>query len=202
MTANPGKRLYNPKTFFRFLSDMLAHLNDLRQVRKGGRVSEAFSERIMLAVTQVNGCRYCSYYHSQLALKAGLSGEDVSQLLSGEFADAPAEEATALLFAQHYAESAAQPDQTALQRLQETYGPDTSADILALIRIIMVGNVYGNNFDAFQSRLRFRPFPDSRFREEIGVVLGTFLAAPWLLVKHGFRGVLYKEKIPALKKEV
>jgi len=189
MTANPGKRLYNAKTFFRFLSDMLAHLNDLRQVRKSGRVSEAFSERIMLAVTQVNGCRYCSYYHSQLALKTGISNEEVSELLSGDFGDVPADECIALVFAEHYAESAGQPELEALQRLQETYGLKTSADILALIRTIMIGNVYGNNFDAFQSRLRFKPFPESRFKEELDVVFGTFLVAPWLLIKNWFSGV-------------
>ncbi|MCB2178511.1 carboxymuconolactone decarboxylase family protein [bacterium] len=187
MNAATGKRLYTPKTVFRFLSDMLTHLDDLRQVRKSGRVSEAFSERIMLAVTQVNGCRYCSYYHSQLALKAGLSDEDVSNLLTGEFGDVPAEEGIALLFAEHYAESAGNPDPVALQRLQQTYGPETSADILALIRTIMVGNVLGNNFDAFQSRLRFKPFPESRFKDEVGVVFGSFVMIPWLLIKNMFR---------------
>lgn len=186
MNSTTGKRFYNAKTFFRFLSDMLAHLDDLRQVRKGGRVSDTFSERIMLAVTQVNGCRYCSYYHSQLALKTGISNQEVSELLSGEFGDVPPEECIALVFAEHYAESAGQPDPEALRRLQDTYGPDTSADILALIRTIMIGNTYGNNFDAFQSRLRFKPFPESRFKEELGVVFGTFLVAPWLLIKNWF----------------
>ncbi len=199
MTAHPGKRLYNAKTFFRFLSDLLTHLDDLRQVRQGGRVSHTFSERIMLAVTQVNGCRYCSYYHSQLALNAGISGEEVAQLLSGDFEDVPSEECIALIFAEHYAESAGHPDPVAVQRLQDTYGPEKSADILALIRTIMIGNVYGNNFDAFQSRLRFKPFPDSRFADEFAVVLGTFLVAPWMLIKNGIRGVLYKGKTPVLE---
>lgn len=186
MQPKTGKRLYNAKTFFRFLSDMLAHLDDLRQVRKGGRVSQSFTERIMLAVTQVNGCRYCSYFHSQEALKAGISNEEVSELLSGEFGDVPTEECIALVFAEHYAESAGKPNPAALQRLQDTYGPETSADILALIRTIMIGNVYGNNFDAFQSRLRFKPFPESHFKDELAVVFGTFAAAPWLLVKNKF----------------
>ena len=53
----------------------------------------------MLAVTSVNGCRYCSYFHTSLALKEGMSADEIQHLLGGEFADAPAAEAVALLFA-------------------------------------------------------------------------------------------------------
>ena len=34
----------------------------------------------MLAVTSVEGCRYCSYFHSKLALKGGISQEEKSKI--------------------------------------------------------------------------------------------------------------------------
>lgn len=35
----------------------------------------------MLAVTQVNGCRYCSYVHARMALQAGLSEQEIRTVL-------------------------------------------------------------------------------------------------------------------------
>ena len=45
----------------------------LKAAMRGDLVSVQFRERLMLMVTEVNGCRYCSYGHSKAALAAGLS---------------------------------------------------------------------------------------------------------------------------------
>ena len=182
MKKKQNKRIYTPKAFFGFVSDMVDHLGDVRDAHKGDRVSAAFRERLMLAVTQVNGCRYCSYGHTQFALKAGISQQEIQSLLHGEMGAVPAEETVALVFAQHYAESAGQPDAVAYQRLLDTYGLDTSRDILALIRTITVGNAYGNSLDAFLSRLKGKPFSDSRLRQELAIVVGVVFALPAIVV--------------------
>ena len=96
----------------------------LREVKNKGLLSPAFQERLMLAVTSVEGCRYCSYFHSKLALKGGMTREEIGKLLSGDFEDCPEEESMAVLYAQHWAESNAHPDPEAVQKLQETYGPE------------------------------------------------------------------------------
>lgn len=41
--------------------------------KKQNGMNFKFKERIMLAVTEVNGCIMCSYVHTKLSLKAGLS---------------------------------------------------------------------------------------------------------------------------------
>ena len=76
----------------------------------------------MLAVTEVNGCRYCSYFHTQVSLKAGLKNEEIKRALDGDFKDAPQEELAALYFAQHYAESAGKPNLDAVQCMKDAYG--------------------------------------------------------------------------------
>ena len=53
----------------------------LREINDEGLISPDFRERLMLAVTAVNGCRYCSYAHTRAALKGGLSREEISGLL-------------------------------------------------------------------------------------------------------------------------
>jgi len=74
-------------------------------------ISPAFRERLMMVVTEVNGCRYCSYYHAREALKSGISAAELAALLAGQIpAGAPAGEHVALTYAQHGAETDAHPD--------------------------------------------------------------------------------------------
>ena len=46
-------------------------------------IPAAFRERLMMVVTEVNGCRYCSYFHARAALAAGVSQEELRSLLGG-----------------------------------------------------------------------------------------------------------------------
>jgi len=184
------KRSDSVQTFYGYLEDVIANFGDMRAVIKRDHVSKGFSERIMLAVTQVNGCRYCSYYHTKKALETGMSNEEIESLLNGELGAVPQEELVALMFAQHYAESKAHPDPAATQQLLKTYGKDTSRDILANIRTIMIGNVYGNAFDLFQQRLKGKPAAGSTMGREAGIVFGTIAFIPLLAVQKLFTSLV------------
>ncbi|OIO96277.1 MAG: hypothetical protein AUK03_04240 [Anaerolineae bacterium CG2_30_64_16] len=119
-------------------------------------ISHAFRERLMLVVTEVNGCRYCSYYHAREALKSGISSAELAALLAGQIpADAPAGEHVALAYAQHWAETDAHPDPEAVQKLIETYGEEKAAAIDLILRMIRVGNLLGNTADYLLYRLSF-----------------------------------------------
>jgi len=112
-----------------------------------------------LAVTQVNDCRYCDYAHTKAALKQGVSEKEIALIGAGELSQFPEEQAIALFFGQHYAETGGHPDPHAWQRLVEYYGEDIANDILSYIRMIMVGNLLGNTFDALLFRVTGRPYP-------------------------------------------
>ncbi len=185
MTDSFNKRTFTLAHFTRTLRDIFSHMDDLRGATRGGRIDHAFAEKIMLAVTQVNGCRWCSYGHSKAALAAGVSPAELQALLQqGDLSGFPEREAVALTFAQHYAESADQPDPAAVQRLVAYYGPLAARDILAYIRMITFGNLYGNTFDALLSRLRGVPARDRRLLDELVIVLlpVAILALPLLAV--------------------
>ena len=109
----------------------------------------------MLAVTSVEGCRYCSYFHSKLALKGGISQEEIGKLLSGDVEGCPEEEALAVLYAQHWAESNARPDPEAIQKLQEIYGSEKAEAIHLMLRMIRLGNLLGNTWDYLLHRISF-----------------------------------------------
>jgi len=150
------KRFYTPRTLFHDLRAVLAGLSSFRDTARSGRISRAFAEKIMLAVTQVNGCRYCAYGHTRMALKEGVTPEEIEKIVAAELGDFPEEEAVALAFAQHWAETAGRPDPEAERRFREYYGPTVSADILNWMRMINMGNLMGNTLDAILYRLGFR----------------------------------------------
>ncbi|MBN1669152.1 MAG: carboxymuconolactone decarboxylase family protein [Anaerolineales bacterium] len=143
------RRFYHrPGELFADFAYLLKRRAAIRQAMRSDQVSEAFRERLMLAVTQVNGCRYCSYFHAREALKAGISNDELQALLSGELSQqVPEQEITALLYAQHWAESNAQPDPATRQRLIDTYGQERSAAIEIILRMIRMGNLLGNLWD-------------------------------------------------------
>src|SRR6056297_614707 len=97
--------------FFEELKFIIKNRNQIKKLEEGEIIDAEFRQRLMIAVTKVNGCRYCSYYHSKLALKAGISQEELDSLLAGELNDCPEEEVLALVYAQHWTEKRGQPAQ-------------------------------------------------------------------------------------------
>jgi AhpD family alkylhydroperoxidase len=126
-----------------------------RKAIRSGLVSFAFRERLMLTVTEVNGCRYCSYFHAKEALKAGLSEEETRGYLRGDLQSAPAVELSALLYAQHWAASNAKPDQVVRQNLFQTYGNDKAEAIETVLHMIRMGNLLGNLGDYILFKLSY-----------------------------------------------
>ena len=109
----------------------------------------------MLAVTAVEGCRYCSHFHAKQALKSGITPEEISRLLSGDIDNCPEEEAVAVIYAQHWAESDAHPDPEAIRKLQQTYGVEKTEAIHLMLRMIRLGNLLGNSWDHLLYRISF-----------------------------------------------
>ena len=110
-------------------------------------ISPAFRERLMLTVTAVYGCRYCSYFHARQGLKSGIDSEEAVALLAGNHERCPPEEAIALLYAQHWAESNAKPDVEATERLERMYDTEIVKAINLTLRMVRVGNLAGNLLD-------------------------------------------------------
>ncbi|MBN1538281.1 MAG: carboxymuconolactone decarboxylase family protein [Anaerolineales bacterium] len=177
-----SKRIYTIPLLFQDINHFSENIEYMRYARKSQKISKAFAEKIMLVVTGVNGCRYCSYGHSQAALAEGVPEDELKKLLEGEIGDFPEHEAVALLFAQHYAESHGHPEPTAYQRLLSYYGEETTKSIMAYLRMITFGNLYGNTFDALISRLRGKPASGSSLWNELGVLLGVIVLIPYILL--------------------
>lgn len=150
------KRTY--RGFGEFFSDQLFLMKNLRQVFRimSGRViPSAFRERLMLAVVSVYGCRYCSWAHTREALRSGVAKDEIGNLLAGSVDKCPEDEAVAVLYAQHWADSDMNPTPEAYSRLEETYGGEGARLINLVLRMNRVGNLSGNTWDRFLYRISF-----------------------------------------------
>jgi AhpD family alkylhydroperoxidase len=150
------KRTYrNPREFFSDMFFLLKKSGRIRDLMRQKILPGAFRERLMLAVTSVYGCRYCNWAHTRWALKSGINQTEVVQLLQGSVDGCPEEEAVAVLYAQHWADSDTKPVPEAMSRLVKTYGLEKAEAINLALRMIRVGNLTGNTWDAFIDKVSF-----------------------------------------------
>lgn len=145
-------------------------------------------KRIQLAVTEVNGCAACSYEHAKLALRLGMSGAEISSFLSGANGFIKPEEAKAIVFAQHFAESKGYPKEQAYEAIVKEYGEEKARVMLAAAQVMIAGNMYGIPYSAFRSRRKGRPFKDSSLLFELGMLIGGVLSLPVALFHAVIRG--------------
>ncbi len=129
--------------------------NDLRHLaglRGRGSINQALRERLMLTVTAVNRCRYCAAFHGYVAQLSGLPPEEVRRLLDGDVATAPAAELPALLYARQWAEAGGKALPELQAQLASIYGEQQARAIERALRMIWIGNLLGNTWDALLFR--------------------------------------------------
>ena len=165
-------------------------LAKLRKNKKKEQISQQFIERMQLAVTEVNGCAACSYAHTTMALREGMSNDEISSFLRGSVDYIKLEEAKAIIFAQHFADSRGYPEKEAYEAIIKEYGQDKSRIILSAVQMMITGNMFGIPLSAYQSRRRGKPFKGSTLGYELGMLIGGILVLPIALVHALLRWML------------
>ncbi len=195
------KRIFTPSLLLRDLGYLLSRVPALVRALRNPEIGSAFAEKIMIVVTAINGCVYCSWFHAGRAVASGLSDDEIADMFELQFAASASEhELPALLYAQHYAETDRRPDPEMTARLRGFYGERTAADIELLIRMIFFGNLLGNTFDAFPARLAGRPAANGDALFEALFYLATawfMLPTKWLARGHRPKAATGAGGVPA-----
>ena len=157
----------------------------LKTSKKHRIINKKFKERIMLAITEVNGCSMCSFVHTKIALSSGMSAEDIKKILDGDTSNIPVEDAVAVMFAQEFAYSKEHPSDESVLRIIKEYGIQKSELILAASNMITMTNGMGTSMDYFYSRLRFKRNKQSNIIKEILNPVITMVLFPLLVVYFG-----------------
>lgn len=191
MFGNQLKKKYTmPQLYTAFVNGYLS-LPKLSENRRKKIVDQKFIERLMLATTEVNGCDVCSYAHTQMALKEGFSKEEINSFLTGSEAYVKEEEAIAILFAQHVADTMGNPDAETYDRLIKEYGVQKAQIMKAAITVMMMGNISGIPLSAFLRRVKGNPYENSTILYEGSMLLvqPVFMVAalPHALARKAFK---------------
>ncbi|MBT2639705.1 carboxymuconolactone decarboxylase family protein [Bacillus sp. ISL-39] len=178
------KNIYSVKEGYLSLNKGLRTARYLSRAKRKKLMTSQFIERIMLAVTEVNGCEVCSYAHTKIALEQGMSNEEIQMLLSGTAENIPRDEMPAILFAQHYADTRGNPTEESWKRIVDVYGQEKAWGILAAIRMIMIGNVFGIPLSGLRTRLKGKPSGKTNVFYELSMILSFPILFPPALL-HG-----------------
>ncbi len=151
------RRYYSSlKNFWKDLRYLISHRDEIKGAMRSDLVRTAFRERLMLAVTEVNQCRYCRTFHVGQAKQAGIPIEEITEYLKGGIPDdVPDEQKLAVCYAQHWAETGADPDRDYVDQVRSTYSEKGFQDISMVLRMIWMGNLLGNTADYFLYRISF-----------------------------------------------
>jgi len=154
----------------------------LMYVKKHKLFNKQFKERIMLAVTEVNGCELCSYVHTKISLSSGMNSSEIKELLNGIKDDVPEEQLVAVLFAEYYATSHEKPEKEMVNRLINEYGREKAKIICAILGMITLTNSMGISLGLFKDRLMFKRVKKSKLFNELGIPLSTMTVFPMLFI--------------------
>ena len=130
--------------FFKMFGKVFKNMSSLGRIPKEERISPEFSERIMLAVTAVNQCAYCSFLHTRTALEKGVDVESIHKILEGEIGSFSDVEIPAVLYGQHFAETKGVVSREARDRFITAYGPYKARHIESYILMVCFGNLCSN----------------------------------------------------------
>jgi len=144
------RRLSGTREYFRLFATVSRTMPSLRKIPREERVSPQLSERIMLTVCGVNQCAHCSYLHARTALEKGVPEGEIRELLAGQVSGSAADDLPALLFAQHYADTAGSVSVEAKARVIDRYGEAMVQSMEAYLLSVYFGNLCCNTVQYFE----------------------------------------------------
>jgi AhpD family alkylhydroperoxidase len=149
----------------------------IRSYLPGSPIDARTRERVILAVTEVNGCRYCAWIHGSWAAYLG------------DAVEGPAEAEEALLDYARACAAAGRPLDPS--SLAASLPSAAVAAVRATVAQIEISNLVGNTVDGLLARLaRRRPLaPVRAAAEAVTVAAALPLAAPMVLLGASMRAV-------------
>lgn len=190
------KKIYSHSDFYKALVLVVRSGKYLRLNRKKELISPNFRERIMLAVTEVNGCEACSYAHTKFALEEGMTIKEINAILSGDTETIPENELVGIFFAQYYTDNNGKVSQESWKRLIDEYDEESAMVILAIIRMMNVGNIYGMAYSALSDRFKGKPSGKTSIFYEISIMLSILLYLPAAIIHAIFDNIRKKTIYP------
>lgn len=167
---------------FKLMGRAVCGLRLSRRMKTQGVMTKKRRERIMLAISEINGCALCSYVHTKLALQAHMDVSEIQTLLAGDLEGVPQDDVLAVLFAKDFAANKEVIDPEFYQKLVTYYGLKQARAIVCASHVITMTTSMGISLALLKNTLTFHHQKGSRVWNEVLIPLTTVLVFPFLYI--------------------
>ena len=173
------KRTIGTFHFFGEILSFACQLPTMYRIWQKHEIEAGFREELMLAVSKLNDCKYCTWGHHEWAHAAGISEDELDHIEHGdpEGIDRAKWVAISYVVALISLDKSNVPSELT-QEMRANYSAREIKEIELIAKIMDVSNRAANTWDALQSRLNGKPAHDSHVMDEF-VLSGVFwIVAP------------------------
>ncbi len=165
------------------VASFLPDVGMLYQIWVKHELDPGFREELMLAVSRLNDCRFCTWGHHEWANMLGVTDEELAHVEQLDPADFDRKKWVAISYVREFVTANFGRVPAELRReLKANYTEREIKEIELVAKVMDLGNRGGNTWDAMLSRAKGVPAADSRIFDEI-ILSGVFWAvAPVVLV--------------------
>lgn len=162
---------------------MVPSIGTIYKVWVKHEIDPGFREELMLAVSELNHCRYCTWAHHEWAHMVGVSDDELAHVEQMDPTGFDRRKWLAISYVRALVTAKfGRVDKELVREMKAKYTPMEIKEIEIVARVMDIGNRGANTWDALLSRLRGGPVAESHILDEL-VMSGAFLAtAPLVLI--------------------
>ncbi len=173
------KRTITAREFAGALASIAANTPTIYKVWVKHDLDPGFREELMLAVAQLNGCRYCSWAHQEWASIDGVPEAELAQIEQMDPVNFNRRKWLAISYVRELVSARFAPVSADLEKkMRQQYCEREIAEIVLVAKVMDAANLGANTFDAMRWRLRGTPIEGSRLFDEIMLSVAFFCIVP------------------------
>jgi AhpD family alkylhydroperoxidase len=140
-------------------------------------------EELMLAVSKLNDCRYCTWGHHEWAHIAGVSEEELAQIEQMDPTDFDRRKWLAISYVRALVSARfGSVSGDLLSEMQANYSRREIEEIVLVAKVMDISNRGANTWDSMLSRLRGKPAAESRLIDEAVLSVAFLGVAPVIVL--------------------
>lgn len=170
------KRTMTARQFVGGMMSLAPKAATLYQVWLKHEIDPGFREELMVAVSRLNDCRYCSWGHHEWAHMIGVPDDELAHIEQMDPSGFDRRKWVAISYVRALVSvDFGTVEKELMNEMKLNYSPREIREIELIAKVMDIANRGSNTWDAMLSRLRGAPANDSHVLDEV-VLSGAFLA--------------------------
>lgn len=176
------KRTISTVQFVSSLSALAPQWSNVYRIWMKRDMDPALREELMLTVSELNQCKYCTWAHHEWANLEGVSDAELASLENLNAQEFDRRKWLAISYVRALVSANFGPVDAKLQKeVDATYSPQDIQNIQVVTKVMDLGNRTGNTWDALVSRMQGGPVGDTHLVDEL-LMGGAFLVVAPVVV--------------------